>query len=137
MWREISQPNLRDERQLGASTIKPYRVSLFALRRIFQVAHGDEIIHSNREKQGPVKSSSTPKPMAKPNSLLLVRSSLDEDYLFEASCQEERDVIVHLLKMSTARLVSHAVSGNGDAMIKEYFNEDFVSGGKFLATGED
>ena len=75
--------------------------------------------------------------MAKPNSLLLVRSSLAEDYLFEASCPEERDVIVHLLKMSTARLVSHAVSGNGDAMIKEYFNEEFVTGGMFLATGED
>ena len=73
--------------------------------------------------------------MAKPNSLLLVRSSLAEDYLFEASCPEERDVIVHLLKMSTARLVSHAVSGNGDAMIKEYFNEEFVTGGMFLDIG--
>ena len=120
MWREISQPN--PHHQLGASTIKPYRVSLFALRRIL----------TYREKQAAAQSSPTPKPMSKPNSLLLVRSSLAEDYLFEASCPEERDVIVHLLKMSTARLVSHAVSGNGDAMIKEYFNEEFVTGGMFL-----
>lgn len=134
MWREISLPN--SHHQLGSSTIKPYRVSLFALRRIFQVAHGDEDIIRPRGKTL-AKSSSTPTSMAKPNSLLLVRSSLAEDYLFEASCPEERDVIVHLLKMSTARLVSHAVSGNGDLMIKEYFNEEFVSGGKFLSTGED
>jgi hypothetical protein len=65
-----------------------------------------------------------------PNSLLLIRSSLREDYIFEASCAEERDHIVHLLKIATARLVSHAVAGNGDLMIKEYFNEGNELGGK-------
>ena len=80
----------------------------------------------------PQKQAPTAPMMAKPNSLLLVRTSLGSDYVFEAPCPEERDAIVHLLKMTTARLVSHAVSGNGDLMIKEFFNEEFISGGMFL-----
>ena len=71
--------------------------------------------------------------MAKPDCLLVVRSSLGEDYIFEASCREERDHIVHLWKMATARLVSHAVVGNGDLMIREFFNEGFVEGGIYAS----
>ncbi|KAL3764376.1 hypothetical protein ACHAW5_005117 [Stephanodiscus triporus] len=116
MWRESSQPNLKEQRLLGETTIHPYRISLFALRRILTVANGSgsgEVIRHS--------------PVTKPNSLLLIRSSLREDYTFEASCAEERDHIAHLLKMATARLVSHAVAGNGDLMIKEYFNEGHIS----------
>ena len=54
---------------------------------------------------------------------LVVRSSLGEDTIFEASCAEECHHIVHVWKMACARLVSHAVSGNGELMISEYFNE--------------
>ncbi len=65
--------------------------------------------------------------LTNPNSLLLIRSSLQEDYIFEASSAEERDHIVHLLKMATARLVSHAMEKNGDLMIEEYFHEGYLS----------
>lgn len=124
MWRELSQPNLHRKRQLGGSTIRPYRVSLFAIRRIFQVTNGaegwEEMNAGSRHQ--PTQASFAP--MVKQNCLLLVRSSLGEDYVFEASCPEERDHIVHLWKMVTARLVSHAVAGNGDLMIREFFNEE-------------
>ena len=133
MWREIMQPNLHDRRKLGFSTVNPYRVSLFALRRIFQVMPGAdggwEEITKNHPHQDKQVAATKSKPMANPNSVLLVRSSLGDDYVFEAACPEERDMIVHLWKMTTARLVSHAVSGNGEAMIKEYFNEEFIAGG--------
>ena len=119
MW---SQQNLNEKRQLGGSTIRPYRVSLFAIRRICQVATGEDLVKMNTGNQ--MQASLTP--MAKPNCLLVVRSSLGEDYLFEASCSQERDHIVHLIKMATARLVSHAVVGNSDLMIQEFFNEESV-----------
>lgn len=86
-----------------------------------------------RQAQGPKRNQSYLPPMAKPNCLLIVRSSLGEDYMFEASCPEERDHIIHLLKMVTARLVSHAVVGNGDLMIHEYFNEELISGGMYTS----
>ncbi|KAL3816181.1 hypothetical protein ACHAXA_007299 [Cyclostephanos tholiformis] len=126
MWRVLSQPNLREQRRLGGTTIHPYRVSLFALRRILPVSNesglGSILRHSHKE--------ASIMAVTNPNSLLLIRSSLREDYIFEASCAEERDHIVHLLKIATARLVSHAVAGNGDLMIKEYFNEGNELGGK-------
>ncbi|KAL7554985.1 hypothetical protein ACHAWF_018630 [Thalassiosira exigua] len=130
MWRELSQPNLHDKRQLGGSTIRPYRVSLFAVRRIFQVGTGGraEKIHVGGH---PHKREASLPPMSKPDCLILVRSSLGEDYIFEASCPEERDHIAHLWKMATARLVSHAVVGNGDLMIEEFFHECFVAGGVY------
>lgn len=117
-WCEISQPNLREQRRL---VVHPYRVSLFALRRILQVSNESGLGGILRHSQ---KGTSV-MGLTNPNSLLLIRSSLREDYMFEASCVEERDHIVHLLKMATARLVSHAVEGNGDLMIEEYFHEGY------------
>lgn len=133
MWSEL---NLRGKHQLGGSAVRPYRVSLFALRRIFQVSNGPQGWQQIQVDRHPQKQAALAPPMAKPNSLLLVRSSLGQDYVFEASCPEERDRIVHLWKITTARLVSHAVVGNGDLMIKEYFNEEFVSGGMRLGDDE-
>ena len=145
MWRELSQPNLSERRQLGGSTIRPYRVSLFAVRRIFQVGNSEEdwermnaadskMTQQQTGDKNVIKTSlSSLPPMAKLDCLLVVRSSLGEDYIFEASCREERDHIVHLWKMATARLVSHAVVGNGDLMIREFFNEGFVEGGIYAS----
>ena len=121
MWRELSQPKLREQRLLGGTTIHPYRVSLFALRRILPVSNGSRVGEIVQHSQKQVSLVA----VTNPNSLFLIRSSLREDYMFEASCAEERDHIVHLLKLATARLVSHAVTGNGDLMIKEYFNEGY------------
>ena len=133
MWRKLSQPDLREKRQLAGSTIRPYRVSLFAIRRIFQFANGgvgrEEMHLCSSHTQKQMLSS----PLAKQNCLLLVRSSLGEDYVFEASCPEERDHVVHLLKITTARLVSHAAVGNGNGMVHEYFNEDYTEGGLYAS----
>ena len=133
MWRELAQPNLYEAHQLGGSTLRPYRVSLFALRRILRVATAADLEAitakaSSRAKQHACKKTSLPA-FAKPDCLILVCSSLGDNYIFEASCAEERDHIVHLWKMATARLVSHAVVGNGGLMLEEYFNDGFVPGG--------
>mmetsp|Transcript_21387 Transcript_21387/g.38309 ORF Transcript_21387/g.38309 Transcript_21387/m.38309 type:complete len:161 (-) Transcript_21387:68-550(-) len=133
MW---SQTKLRDSRKLAGSTIRPYRVSLFAVRRIFQVDTCEDWEKMNEGSQ----MKAPPMLIAKPNCLLVVRSSLGADYLFEASCPQERDHIVHLLKVVTARLVSHAVVGNGDLMVEEFFNEEYVAGGldgSLLSTTDD
>ena len=136
MWSEVAQPHLHKKHILSGSTIRPYRVSLLAVRRIVRVESEEE-----REVEGdvgvgtdackgniPKKQPNAPQ-LAKPNCLLLVRSSLGDDYFFEASCPEERDRVVHLWKMATARLVSHAVVGDGERMIQEFFNECKVAGG--------
>jgi len=140
MWSEVTRPHLQKSRILGESTARPYRVSLLAVRRIVCVSIEENrvggIVTDNASNiQQPINSSpSGPRrPLmptsAKPHCLILIRSSLGDDYLFEASCKEERDRIVHLWKMTTARLVSHAVVGDGERMIEEFFNESRVSGG--------
>lgn len=122
MWRELPQPCLDDRRQLEVFTNTPHRVNLFSVRRILQIGNvsDGEVIDMDRHPQKHVL------PFTKPNSLLLIRSSLEEDFIFEASCLAERDHIVHLLKITTARLVSHAVAGNGDLLLKEFFNDEHV-----------
>ena len=122
MWRELHQPCLDDRRQLEVFTNTPHRVNLFSVRRILQIGNvsDGEVIDMDRHPQKHVL------PFTKPNSLLLIRSSLEEDFIFEASCLAERDHIVHLLKITTARLVSHAVAGNGDLLLKEFFNDEHV-----------
>ena len=136
MWRELSQPGLQHG-ILGESTMNPYRVSLFALRRIVPVIDGDDWLRISFDGEKPCQVNSW-KPMVKPNCMIAVRSSVGQDYLFEALCPEERDRIIHLWKMSTARLVSHAVVGNTDMMMQEYFNEEAIQGGFYakITTGD-
>lgn len=122
MWREIPQPIVKDSRQLELFSHTPFKVNLFSVRRILQLDNvsDGEVIDMDRHPQKHIL------PFTKPNSLLLIRSSLDEDFIFEASCLAERDYIVHLMKIATARLVSHAVAGNGDMLLKEFFNDEHV-----------
>ncbi len=122
MWRELPQPSMNDRRQLDIFTDPPHQVNLFSVRRILQIKNvfDGEVIDMDCHPQKHVL------PCTKPNSLLLIRSSLNEDFIFEASCLAERDHIVHLLKIATARLVSHAVAGNGDLLLKEFFNDEHV-----------
>ena len=102
MWRDLHQPDLYNKRKLGGSTLRPYRLSLFAIRRVTQVKNEDGWDKLNM---------SLPHPLTDLNRLLVVRSSLGDDFVFEASCAAECASIVHALKMVTARLVSHAVVG--------------------------
>jgi len=103
MWRDLYQPDLFNKRKLGGSALSPYRLSLFAIRRVAHVKDGDGW---DRLKM------SVPRPLLTDmNRLLVVRSSLGDDFIFESSCAEESVGIVHALKTVTARLVSHAVVG--------------------------
>jgi hypothetical protein len=131
MWRELSQPGLQ-QGILTDSTINPYRASLFAIRRIIPVADGYDWQRMSFDDQRPCQMNAW-KPMAKPHCLIAVRSSVGQDFLFEASCPEERDRIVHLWKMTTARLVSHAVTGNIQMMMQEFFNETAIEGGIYAS----
>ena len=131
MWRELTQPGLK-EGMLTESTLNPYRASLFALRKIVPVVDGDDWQRMSFDGKKPCNTNAW-KPMVKPNCLIAVRSSLGQDYLFEASCPEERDRIIHLWKMATARLVSHAVAGNIDMMMQEFFNEAAIRGGLYAS----
>ena len=111
MWREVrpaphdtaSAPPSRYSVELN----RPYSLSLLAIRRIV----------------APDQMESCPAVFAKPDCMLIVRSSLARDYYFEASSAEERDRTIHLWKMTTARWVSFAVMGNSESMAKEFFNE--------------
>ncbi|KAL7472504.1 hypothetical protein ACHAXS_012878 [Conticribra weissflogii] len=148
MWSEVTQPHLQKTRYLGESTARPYRVSLLAVRRIVCVSiEGNQVsgpvthnVNNTQQLMNPFPSGPR-RPLvptsAKPDCLILLRSSLGDDYFFEASCKEERDRIVHLWKMTTARLVSHAVVGDGEKMIEEFFNESRVSGGLYASLVTD
>lgn len=131
MWRELTQPGLR-QGMLTESTLNPYRVSIFALRRIVPVADGDDWLRMSFNGQKP-RNTNAWKPMAKPNCLIAVRTSIGQDYLFEASCPEERDRIMHLWKMTTARLVSHAAMDNSNMMMREFFNGVAIQGGLYTS----
>ena len=131
MWRELTQSGLQ-QGILGGSTMNPYRISLFALRRIVPIIDGNDWQRKSFDDQKSYQVNAW-KPMVKPNCLIAVRSSVGQDYLFEASCQEERDRIIHLWKMTTARLVSHAMVGNSDMMMREFFNETVIQGGLYAS----
>lgn len=148
MWSEVTPPHLQKSHFLGESNARPYRVSLLAVRRIVCVSIdeslvGGSITESTSNSQQRINSfpMGLRRPLiptsAKPDCLILLRSSLGDDYFFEASCKEERDRIVHLWKMTTARLVSHAVVGDGERMIEEFFNESRVSGGLYASLATD
>lgn len=131
MWRELTQPGLKQgQGVLTESTLNPYRVSLYALRKIVPVADGDDWLRMSFNGRKPHNTNAW-KPMAKPNCLIAVRSSIGQDYLFEASCPEERDHIMHLWKMTTARLVSHDAMGNWNMMMREFFNGVAIQGGLY------
>jgi hypothetical protein len=51
----------------------------------------------------------------------LIKTSDDEEYLFEAESQNKRDELVHSWKLVIARLASIAVIGDGEGMVGEFF----------------
>lgn len=128
MWRDLHQPDLFNKRKLTGSALCPYRLSLFAIRRVTQVKNEDGWDKLNMSLPCPLLTDL--------NRLLVVRSSLGDDFIFEASCAEESLRIVNSLKMVTARLVSHAVVGHGELMVNEFFNEAYVKGGVQFGTDE-
>jgi len=107
MWRNAYHPELATHRKLNDSTIKgPYQVCLLSICRILEI--NDSI---DRKKY----------PFAKKSCSFLIRTCDDEEYMFEAPTEEERNHNVYMWKLVVARLASQAVVGDGNKMVGEFF----------------
>lgn len=101
MWREAKVHTTYTELME-----RPNSLSLLAIRRIVP---GEQVAESFI--------------FTKANCMIIVKSSLGKDYWFEAASTSARDEVLHLWKMTTARLVSYAATQNTDQMVEEFFNE--------------
>jgi hypothetical protein len=107
MWRDAFHPHLVSQRKLNeSSTSRPYQLCLLTICRILEAT-----ANIDRKKY----------PFAKISCSFLVRTCDDDEYLFEAINEDERDNIVFLWKLVVARLASQAVVGDGDGMVGEFF----------------
>ena len=107
MWRDAYNPNLSSHRKLNESitTHGPHQICLLSICRILQVESLDRSQY----------------PFAKTNCSFWIRTCEEEEFLFEAKSEEEREEIVYLWKLVVARLASQAVVGDGDKMVGEFF----------------
>lgn len=108
MWRDAYNPQLSSYRKLNDSITKkgPNQICLLSICRILQIS--DTL---DRHKY----------PFAKKSCSFLIRTCEDEEYLFEAQSEKEREEIIYLWKLVVARLASQAVVGDGDKMVGEFF----------------
>ena len=107
MWRDAFHPDLVSQRKLNeSSTKRPYQLCLLTICRILEATE-----KIDRKKY----------PFAKISCSFLIRTCDDDEYLFEAINEEERDSLVYLWKLVVARLASQAVVGDGDGMVGEFF----------------
>ena len=106
MWRDAYHPDLASQRKLNFSTTKgPRQICLLSICRIIEAQKID------RKKY----------PFVKKSCSFLIRTSDDEEFVFEAMNQKQRDHIVHMWKLVVARLASQAVVGDGEGMVGEFF----------------
>jgi len=106
MWRDAYHPDLTSQRKLNISTIKgPQQICLLNICRIM------EANKLNRKKY----------PFAKKCCSFIIRTSEDEEFVFETASKQERDEIVYTWKLVVARLASQAVVGDGEGMVGEFF----------------
>jgi len=106
MWRDAYHPDLASKRQLNvSSTRRPYQICLLSICRIIETTYMD------RSKY----------PFAKTNCSFLIRTCDNDEFLFEAENEQERDRTVNTWKLVVARLASQAVVGNGEGMLGEFF----------------
>ena len=106
MWRDAYHPDLASQRKLNFSTTKgPHQICLLSICRIIEARNIDR----NRY------------PFAKKSCSFMIRTSDDEEFIFEAVNQKQRDHIVHTWKLVVARLASQAVVGDGEGMVGEFF----------------
>ncbi len=107
MWRDAYHPELSSHRKLNDSTTNgPQQICLLSICRILEVK--DQI---DRKMY----------PFAKKSCSFLIRTCDDDEFLFEAQTEKERDELVYLWKLVVARLASQAVVGDGDKMVGEFF----------------
>lgn len=109
MWRDSYHPELESRRKLNlSSTEHPYQVSLLNICRLLGVSSQKQM---DRKRY----------PLAKSSCSFQLKTCNNDEVLFEAKNEKERDQIVHFWKLVVARLASQAVVGDGDAMVDEYF----------------
>ncbi len=106
MWRDAYHPDLVSERKLNVSTAQgAYKICLLSVCRILEMNHADR----------------TRYPFTKLSCSFMIKTSDDEEFVFEASSPKQRDAIVHTWKLVVARLASQAVVGDGEGMVGEFF----------------
>ena len=107
MWREAYHPDLASQRKLNlSSTHGPHQVCLLSICRILEASS-----NVDRKKY----------PFAKTSCSFLIRTSDENEYVFEARSEGERDQIIKHWKLVVARLASQAVVGDGEGMVREFF----------------
>lgn len=106
MWRDAYHPDLVSQRKLNKSTTQgPHQICLLSICRIVEAKALD------RKKY----------PFAKNSCSFIIRTSNDDEFVFEAGNQHQRDYVVHMWKLVVARLASQAVVGDGEGMVGEFF----------------
>ena len=106
MWRDAYHPDLLSHRKLNKSTTQgPRQICLLSICRIIEAKTLDR----------------TRYPLAKTTCSFIVRTTDDDEFLFEAGTQNQRDYVVHMWKLVVARLASQAVVGDGEGMVGEFF----------------
>ena len=106
MWRDAYHPELSSFRRLNESTIHgPHQVCLLSICRVLDAKNLDRYKY----------------PFAKKSCSFIIKTSDNDEYLFEAEDENKRDRIVHSWKLVIARLASIAVVGDGEGMVGEFF----------------
>mmetsp|Transcript_1551 Transcript_1551/g.1838 ORF Transcript_1551/g.1838 Transcript_1551/m.1838 type:complete len:621 (+) Transcript_1551:482-2344(+) len=105
MWRDAYHPDL-DQRKLNETSKAPYGVNLM---QICRVINSKGLIDRNVH------------PFAKESCSFLVCANHIEPCLFEASSPEEKDRIVHSLKVVVSRLVCKAIARDAESLVSEFF----------------
>jgi hypothetical protein len=105
MWRETYQPDLLNHKRLGLSGRSPSSLDLLNMIRILKPNYLDRSIY----------------PFAKIDRTFTILSHTNVQYVFEAASTEERDWLVHGLKLVVARLASMIIVGD-DHMFVEFFS---------------
>jgi hypothetical protein len=105
MWRENYQPDLLNHKRLGLSGRSPHSLDLLNMIRILK----------------PTSLDRSACPFAKIDRTFTILSHTNEQYVFEAASAEERDWLVHGLKLVVARLASMIIVGD-DHMFVEFFS---------------
>lgn len=105
MWRESYQPNLLNHKRLGLSGKSPHSLDLLNMIRILKPTTLDRTMY----------------PFAKTDRTFSILSHTNENFVFEAASTEERDWLVHGLKLVVARLASMIIVGD-EHMFVEFFS---------------
>lgn len=105
MWRENYQPNLLNHKRLGLSGKSPHSLDLLNMIRILKPTTLDRTMY----------------PFAKIDRTFTILSHTNENFVFEAASTEERDWLVHGLKLVVARLASMIIVGD-EHMFVEFFS---------------